>query len=277
MSTFLRLTAAVAVLATTVAVGSTVSSAQTPTGMVTVVHGLRGVVADVYFDNALVLPAFEPERVTDPVPLPAGNHHIDIRVTGKASDAPPDVSADVSVRADARQSVVAHLSAAGTPTITAYLDDLSPVAAGQTRAVVRHTAAAPAVDVGLNQTVVATALAEPGAATATVPAATYQVSVWQPGTQTALAPPQSATLSEGTATVMYLIGSAQANTLSWVAEQIPNLATPPSRIQTGDSGLAADVPGGSFPYLPVAVGVGAAGAALILTADLTRWRRRPAG
>ena len=275
MSRILRLAAAVAVIGTTATGGTTVAHGQTRTGLVTVVHGLRGVVADVYVDNTLVLPAFQPERVTDPVAIPAGEHHVDIRVTGKPADAAPDVSADVDVQADARQSVVAHLNAAGAPTITAYLDDMSPVAAGETRAVVRHTAAAPAVDVGLNQTVVASGLTEPGSTTAVVPPATYEVSVWQAGTQSPLAAPQPATLTEGAATVMYLIGSAQTNTLSWVAEQIPNLATPPNQIQTGDSGLAADN-GPSFPYLPVTVAVGVAGAAAVVTADLTRRRRRAA-
>ena len=274
MRRILRLTGAVAVLAATATTGATVAQAQTPTGQVTVVHGLRGVVADVYVDNTLVLPAFQPERVTDPVTLPAGAHHVDIRVTGKPADAPPDVSADINVQAGARQSVVAHLNAAGTPTITAYVDDTSPVAVGQARAIVRHTAAAPAVDIGLDQTLVATGLTEPGSTTAVVPPATYQVSVWQAGTQSPLAAPQPATLTEGAATVMYLIGSAQANTLSWVAEQIPDLATPPNQIQTGDSGLAADNGGASFPYLPLTVAVGVAGAAAVVTADVTRRRRR---
>jgi hypothetical protein len=272
MSRILRLTAAVAVLGTAATASTTVAHAQTPMGLVTVVHGLRGVVADVYVDNTLVLPAFQPERVTDPVPVPAGEHHVDIRVTGKAADAPPDVSADLDVHANARQSVVAHLNASGTPTITAYLDDMSPVAAGQSRAVVRHTAAAPAVDVGLNQTVVAAGLTEPGSTTAVVPAATYEVSVWQAGTQSPLAAPQPATLPEGAATVMYLIGSAQANTLAWVAEQIPNLATPPNQIQTGDSGLAAEH-GSSFPYLPVTLAVGVGGVAAVVAADVTKRRR----
>src|SRR5215831_7085855 len=131
MSRILQITAAVAVIGTTATAGSTVAHAQTPTGLVTVVHGLRGVVADVFVDNALVLPAFQPERVTDPVAVPAGEHHVDIRVTGKPSDAPPDLSADVDVQANARQSIVAHLNTAGAPTITAYRDDVSPVAAGQ--------------------------------------------------------------------------------------------------------------------------------------------------
>src|SRR5262245_5233780 len=142
MSRILRLTAVVAVVGSTATAGAVTAHAAPAMGLVTVVHGLRGVVADVYVDNALVLPAFQPERVTDPGAVPAGEHHVDIRVTGKPSDAPPDLSADVDVQANARQSIVAHLNTAGAPTITAYRDDVSPVAAGQTRAVVRHTAAA---------------------------------------------------------------------------------------------------------------------------------------
>ena len=245
------------------ATGTVVASAQNATGTVTVVHGLRGVVADVYLDGALALPAFEPERVTDPMAVPAGPHHIDIRVAGAPAADPPAVAGDVQVTADARQSVVAHLDSAGNPAITAYLDDASPVAAGSARAVIRHTAAAPPVDVSLNDSVVAPALSEPGSASAVVPAASYQVSVWSPGTRTAVVAPQTATLAEGVATMMYLIGSAKAGTLSWIAEQVPDLATPPTRIQTGDSGLAADGRGQGFPTGVVVGGLGVAVAAAI--------------
>jgi hypothetical protein len=245
------------------ATSTVVASAQDATGTVTVVHGLRGVVADVYLDGALALPAFEPERVTDPMAVPAGPHHIDIRLAGAPPTDPPAVAGDVVVTADARQSVVAHLDSAGNPAITAYLDDASPVAAGAARAVIRHTAAAPPVDVSLNDAVVAAALSEPGSASADVPAASYQVSVWSPGTRTAVVAPQMATLAEGDATNMYLIGSAQAGTLSWIAEQLPNLATAPTQIQTGDSGLVADGRGQSFPTGLVLGGLGVAVAAAI--------------
>src|SRR4051794_32161667 len=187
-----------------------VASAQTASGTVTVVHGLRGVVADVYIDGTLALPAFQPERVTDPMQVPAGPHRVEIRLAGAAPTDPPAVTGDVDVTADAFQSIVAHLDSAGNSTITAYLDDSTPVPAGDARAVIRHTAAAPPVDVSLNDSVVAPALTEPGSAAADVPAASYQVSVWSPGTRNAVVAPQMANLSEGAATVMYLIGSAQA-------------------------------------------------------------------
>ena len=132
-----------------------VASAQTATGTVTVVHGLRGVVADVYIDGTLALPAFQPERVTDPIAVPAGPHRVEIRLAGAPATDPPAVTGDVDVVADARQSIVAHLDSAGNPAITAYIDDATPVPAGDARAVIRHTAAAPPVDVSLNDSVVA--------------------------------------------------------------------------------------------------------------------------
>jgi hypothetical protein len=232
------------------------------------------VVADVYIDGALALPAFQPERITDPIQVPAGPHRVEIRVAGEPATSPPAVTADVVVVADARQSIVAHLDNAGNPTVTAYLDDGDPIAAGEARAVIRHTAFAGPVDVRLNDSVVAPALAEPDTASAEVPPATYQVSVSSPGTRDAVAAPQSAALAEGAATVMYLIGSAKAGTLSWVAEQFPDLATPPTRIQTGDSGLAAVSPDGSFPVVPVAGGLGAAAAIAVAVALVGRRRSR---
>jgi hypothetical protein len=274
MRKFLAAIAVTGALGASVMTSTVVASAQTATGTVTVVHGLRGVVADVYIDGALALPAFEPERVTDPIPIAAGPHRVEIRLAGTPADSPAAVTADVEVVADARQSIVAHLDNAGNPTVTAYLDDDSPIPAGEARAIIRHTAFAGPVDVGLNDIVVAPALTEPGAASAQVAPATYEVSVWSPGTRDAVAAPQSAELPEGAATVMYLIGSAQAGTLSWVAEQIPGLATPPTRIQTGDSGLAAVSSGGSFPIGLVAGGVGAAAVAAIAVTIVARRRAR---
>src|SRR3954470_3994964 len=87
------------------ATSGVVASAQTATGTVTVVHGLRGVVADVDVDGTLALPAFEPERGHAPIHEPAGSHRIEIRLAGAAPADPPAVTGDVEVTANARQSV----------------------------------------------------------------------------------------------------------------------------------------------------------------------------
>jgi hypothetical protein len=251
--------------------GAITASAQTANATVTVVHGLRGVVADVYVDGKVALPAFQPDRVTDPISVRAGLHHIEVRPTGQPATSPPAASADVTLAPGSRDSIVAHLDATGHPAITMYQDDVSAVAPGESRAVVRHDAAAPAVDVALNQTVVARSLTNPNSATANVAPATYEVSVVTPGTSTSLTPAQPATLTEGTATAMYLIGSAQAGTLTWVAEQFTGLATPPNKIQTGDSGLAAT--GGGHSHVPLVVGAAIAGTLLGAGVMVIRRRR----
>ena len=111
-------------------------------GLVRVVHGLRGLVADVYLDGTLVLPTFRPERATDPLPIPAGDHLVEIRQAGAAATDEPLLTQEMTVPAGFPGSVVAHLDANGNAKLTAFADDLSAVPAGQSRVVVRHAAEA---------------------------------------------------------------------------------------------------------------------------------------
>ncbi len=223
---------------TSVALIPSASGAQQATGSVRVVHGLRGVVADVYLDGALVLETFEPERTTDALSLPAGPHQVDVRLAGSASDSAPAVSGTLNVPAGGFVSAVVHLTGASTPTMTVFADEATAVAAGQTRVVVRHVAAAPAIDVRLNQQVVASNLANTGQAATDVAAATYEVSVATAGTPEVITPPQNVPLTEGTANTMYLIGDQAAATLAWIAVQQAGLQTPPAAVQTGNSEVA---------------------------------------
>jgi len=245
------------------------SGAQQATGSVRVVHGLRGVVADVYLDGALVLQTFEPERTTDPLSLPAGPHQVDVRLAGAAPDSAPAVSGTLNVPAGGSVSAVVHLSGTATPTMTVFPDEATPVAAGQTRVVVRHVAAAPPIDVRLNQQVVAANLANSGEAETDVAAATYEVSVATAGTPEVITPAQSVPLLEGTANTMYLIGNQAAATLAWIAVQQTGLQTPPAAVQTGNSEVAAS-DGGRLRQWGVAVAVIAVG---LVTFSV---RRRPA-
>ena len=98
--------------------------------MVRVVHGLRGLVADIYLDGELVLPTFQPERSTDPLPIPAGDHVVEIRQAGAAASDTPLLTQTVTVPAGFQGSLVAHLDRDGKPVLTAYADDLSAGAGG---------------------------------------------------------------------------------------------------------------------------------------------------
>ena len=203
-------------------------------GLIRVVHGLRGLVADIYLDGTLVLPTFQPERSTDPLAIPAGDHLIEIRAAGAAITEAALLTQTVTVPAGFQGSLVAHLDQTGAPALSVFADDLTPVPAGTARVVVRHVAAAEDVNVLLNAQPALTDLAPAKEASAVVPSGDYEVAVTALAGGDPLAPPQMVDFPDGTANFMYLIGSEADHTLGWAAVQIGNLATAPTRIQTGD-------------------------------------------
>ncbi len=234
-----------AIALTVTAFGATAYAQQAPSdqvGSVRVVHGLRGLVADIYLDGNLALPTFQPERATDPLSLPAGQHLIEIRNAGAAKTETPLLTQNVTVPGGFEGSLIAHLGADGKPTLTAYADDLTSVPAGQARVVVRHAAAADPVTVLLNDQSAVTSLAPDAESSSVVAAGDYKVAVTATTGGAPLATPQDVQFAEGTANFMYLIGSQADGTLGWAAVQIKDLQTAPAVIQTGDgSTLSHDV------------------------------------
>jgi Domain of unknown function (DUF4397) len=219
-------------------------------GQVRVVHGLRGLVADVYLDGTLVLPTFRPERATDPLPIPAGDHLVEIRQAGAAATDEPLLTQQMTVPPGFVGSVVAHLDASGAATLTAFADDLSAVPPGQSRVVVRHAAEARPVNVLLNDEPTFRGVASNSEAGGLVAAGDYEVAVTRTRGERPLAAPQRVEYPEGTANFMYLIGSQADGTLGWAAVRVDNLATAPARIQTGDGSTE---PTAQNDTVPVAV------------------------
>ena len=246
----------VAALAVT-AFSTTAGAQQAPgeqVGSVRVVHGLRGLVADIYLDGNLALPTFQPERATDPLSIPAGAHLVEIRTAGAAKTDTPLLAQSVTVPAGFEGSLIAHLGADGKPTLTAYADDLTPVPAGQTRVIVRHAAAADGVVVLLNDQPVIASLSPDAEGTDVVAAGDYKVAVTPLAGGAPLAAPQDVQFAEGTANFMYLIGSQADGTLGWAAVQVKDLQTAPAVIQTGDGSTLSHDTGPN----PLAVGAIAA-------------------
>ena len=254
--------------------GAATVEAQAPEpapGSIRVVHGLRGLVADIYLDGALVLPTFQPERATDPVAVPAGDHVVEIRSAGAAATDTPLLTQTVTVPAGFQGSLVAHLGADGNPILTAYADDLTPVPAGESRVVVRHAAAAEDVSVLLNEQPTFADVKPSAEASSLVGAGAYQVSVTPLAGGAPLATPQNVQYADGTANFMYLIGSQANGSLGWAAVSIGNLQTAPTQIQTGDGSTISSPSGhgGTIALLAV-VAVAAGGAGTLL---VTRSRR----
>ena len=161
--------------------------------------------------------------------------------------------------AGANATVVAHLTADGKPALTPFVNDVSAVPAGQARVTVRHTAAAPAVDVRAGGAVVVPGLTNPNEASLTVPAGTVSADVVLAGTSTVAIGPADLTLAEGATTIVYAWGSQDAG-YKLAVQTISGGHSAPSGVPGGTAGLVDD---GSLP-LPVAAlslaGLVAAGA-----------------
>jgi hypothetical protein len=221
------------------------ASAAAAPARVTIVHGVRGLVADIWLDGKKVLPSFQPERATDPIPIPAGAHRVEIRGAGAAGSSVPLLAQDLVIPADADLTVVAHLNPAGAPALSVYRERSSKVPAGRARIVVRHAAAVAAIAVELDQRPLLASV-EPGTqAFRDVAPGTHAVSITEQATDggAPLLAPKDLPLDEGSGIVLYLIGSQKDSTLSWLAQPVRAIgagATVPSRIVTGDSGLRSE-------------------------------------
>jgi hypothetical protein len=242
----LRRTAAVGATAL-VAFGGLGALTATPalaaTSQVSVVHGIPGQNVDVYVNGKKTLPDFAPGKVAGPLSLAAGSYDI---VLTKPGD---DISKallkvdDARVPGGANISLVAHLSAAGDPELTPFANDTGKVAAGQARIIVRHTAAAPAVDVRAGGKPAFKNLTNPKEAKADLPAGNVEADVVLAGTDTVAIGPADLNLKEGTATIVYAVGSAEDKSLDLATQTITGLHSAPGGVPSGSGGLAATNPG----------------------------------
>lgn len=204
---------------------------------VSVVHGIPGQPVDVYVNGAKTLNNFQPSTVAGPLDLAAGKYDIVIVKPGDPVTSPIIKVDQAAVPADANITLVAHLTADGKPTLTPFVNDVSKVAAGKARLVVRHTAAAPAVDVRAGGQPVFKALTNPNEAKADIAAGTVSADVVLAGTTTVAIPAASLSLGEGTSTIVYAVGSAEGKTLGVVAQKIEGLHSVPGGVPSGTGGL----------------------------------------
>ncbi|MFI6330608.1 DUF4397 domain-containing protein [Micromonospora chersina] len=217
---------------------ATMSPAYAASSKVSVVHGIPDTPVDVYVNGKKTLDNFKPGDVAGPLTLPEGKYDIALTKPGEAVDKAILTVDDAAVPGGANISLAAHLSADGKPRITPFVNDVSKVDAGKARLVVRHTAAAPAVDVRAGGKPVFENLTNPKEAKADVAAGTVKADVVLAGTDTVAIGPADLNLKEGTATIVYAIGSAEAKNLTVVAQTISGLHSAPGGVPSGTGGQA---------------------------------------
>lgn len=211
--------------------------AQTTDGTVTVVHGVPGLTVDVYVNDALTLEDFEYGTVTDPLTLPAADYDIDIRVADSDPASEPALTELVTLPAGANATIEANLDGDGAPKITVWVNDISSIDAGNGRVTVRHTAAAPLVDILANDGALFSGVANGAEGVADVPAGDYNVKVTAAGDAAAVVTEVPAlTIPEGTNVIVYAIGDLAGDSFQLAVQSIGGLHTPPAGVPSGTGG-----------------------------------------
>ena len=234
------------------------------TSQVSVLHGIPDATVDVYVNGDLTLDDFAPGTLTDELTLPEGDYDLKVVASDAPDgDAPAIVEANgVAVPAGANITVVAHLTEGGDPALTPFVNDNSATEAGQARITVRHTAAAPAVDVRANGEVAFPGLENPDAASADLAAGTITADVVLAGTDTVALGPADLDLAEGTHTVVYAWGSAADENLDLAVQTFDGLHSSPESVPSGTGGQSGAMNAGSLAALAA---LGAAGLAYVGT------------
>ncbi len=245
--------------------GAPALAATSTTGQVVIVHGVRGLVANVDVDGNRALSAFQPERTTDPLTLTAGTHTVVVRRANDASTTPV-LQRTVTVPAAGLVAAAVGLTSDGKPSLTLFNERGAAVPAGKARLIVRHIAAAPTVQVTLDGRPYGAELSGgPQQSISDLAAGNHAVAVMGADGTPVLAS-QNVPLRAGSVTTIYLIGSATEGTLTWLARVSDARAL--AGVPTGTGGLAAT--SGPAPWSAAALVL----AVLLLALPTLRARRR---
>lgn len=203
------------------------------------IHGIPDTPVDVLVDGDVVFADFQPGDTEDLSSL-AGETLVGLQVNAAGTDTTAIDAGDTALPASGNYTIIAHLDADGTPTLAVFENDTSAIAAGQGRLTVRHTAAAPAVDVLANGDAAFEGLTNPNEASAALPAGTISASVVPAGeTEPVVIGPADLAIEDGTSLIVYAVGSLEDETLTVLTESITGLGAAPVDDAAADDDDAA--------------------------------------
>jgi len=223
------------------------------------IHGIPDTPVDVYVDDAVVFENFNFGDTQDLSAL-AGETLVNLQVKLAGTDTVAIEGGDVALPASGNYSIIANLDAAGTPTITVFANDTSAIAAGEGRLQVRHTAAAPAVDVKADGAVAFSNLSNPNEDKADLPAATYSVEVVPTGAdEPVVIGPADIAVNDGDSLIVYAVGSLEGETLTVLTETITGLGQTPTEVPSGNSPVESGFPMSAVVGMAIIASLAAAG------------------
>ncbi|WP_154795067.1 DUF4397 domain-containing protein [Occultella kanbiaonis] len=199
-----------------------------------VLHAVPDLPVDVYVNGELTLDNFQPGDLAGPLDLAPGTYTVAITASDAADDSEPAIGPiDLPLEAGMSYTAAAHLDPEGAPTATLFTNDISATAAGEGRLTVRHTAAAPAVDVLAGGEAVISGLSNPDEAMLDLPAGTVSAAVAAAGTTEPVIGPADVAVAEGANTIVYAWGSLEDGNLALATQTIEGLHSAPGGVPTG--------------------------------------------
>ena len=205
-------------------------------GWLKAVHGLDG--RDLGTNKAFpvdvsvsgigcVLTDFKFGEITPYIQLPAGTYTIDISPADGACGNAPVLSPEVKVRNDRYTTAVAHLDENGNPTASAFQDDQSPAREKNGRITIRHTAAAPTVDITYgnrnqkDRNYTFSGLSNSQQGSATFFQKNYKATIYPYRDSAVVAGPVSAPITAGANLFVYAVGSLANDTFTLLVDAEP--------------------------------------------------------
>jgi hypothetical protein len=217
------------------AITSPPAGAQTSGARIHLIHGIPDTPVDVVVGGAVVFGNFQFGQTRD-LSAFAGQTLAGLKVNLAGTATTAIDAGDTALPSSGNHTVIAHLDAAGDPTLTVFDNDVSRLPAGTGRLTVRHTAAAPAVDVRAGGAVVFAGVTNPNGGTVQLPVGTVSATVVAAGTTSPVViGPADLGIVDGTHLVVYAVGSLDDDSLTVLTESISGLGTAPTVVNTGDS------------------------------------------
>lgn len=203
------------------------------TANIYVIHGINGkdlgaameLPVDVFVGGVgCALTAFPFQQVAGPVALPAGTYNIQISLANSSNPCSnaPVIAGDFTFGAGMTYTVIAYLTADGSPTAAQFTNDVSYTGRGKTRVSLAHTAFAPEVDIYLKSNHVSQVLEDvPNGAFAALSLrpGRYKAELKLANTDTTVLGPARFIFKPGISYFNFVVGSA-ANGLYVVSYQV---------------------------------------------------------
>ncbi|MGH1493038.1 MAG: DUF4397 domain-containing protein [Acidimicrobiales bacterium] len=204
------------------------------------IHGIPDVDVDVEAGGENVFEGFSFGDTQDLSAL-AGATLEDLKVKAAGTDTVAIDAGDIELPATGNYTVIAHLDADGTPTLGIFQNDVATIAAGEGRLTVRHTAAAPAVDILANGAAAFSNVENGNGGTVDLGVGTISAEVVPTGTTSPVViGPADLPIKDGEHLLVYAVGSLDGESLTVLTETITDLHSTPNQVHTGNSLPASD-------------------------------------